>query len=512
MKAIDVLVSALTRIRNSLPPIAQLPTKQLCQIFEFIPMETPIREVPKTRTQTEAARFTHSPHLLPLRLVSKKWDTIITSHNPLWSCIQALKGSSQWLDLCLRRSGQSPLTVKKYLASGTKNHEVFLHHIAPHLHRTRELEVALFRNTDRAEREQMMSTLLSGCTISLDTLRISDHTSIQWSNEIYNAHTDITPLLGPHLAGVQTLALRGLPLPAPDLLPFTGLHRLSVESPLGLLNPVLRILSTCPTLSQVELCHPSSESTRIRLRFDFKEELREVEAPSLTYLKCSRLPPHVTATILKQIQAPQLRTLMLDYHALSDELEEHGILDALQHMVEGPLTGLEVLPHDDLLFRTSQTVVFLTRGGEVQHWEGAFQWIAGRSAGPLPVTFHASEAKLKNLLQWIYTARLPVSRLRLPNSPANVQCLCDFLQGPNEASPQSGKATSRPFPSLRTISLLPASSSPPENPAHLKVAPPDIEIVEEEWSNKLRWATVAHNIRWAGIDQTLALLRKLGYM
>lgn len=464
-------------------------------------VETPIRYLPRTKE----AEFPHAPRFLPLRLVCKHWDTVIRSYQPFWSCIQSLKGSVRWLDLCLQRSGQSPLTVRKYLVGMGGCREAFLWRVTSHMHRAEELEVVSRWNTDHGQ--PLVSALLGGCTNSLTTLRILDHTSSQregWET----TSIDVAPVLGPHLSGIQTLELDGLPIPNPNTIPFTGLRRLSIKSALGFVNPLLSILSICPTLSQVEFHHPPSENTRIRLRFDFDEASRDVEAPSLNYLKLSGLPPRATAIILKQIRAPQLRTLVLGYDASSDGMEEHGVREALDHLALGLVTGIEVFPHGEVLFTTLRSVIFISRGGGVGHWASFFQWISLRIASSLPVTLHDNRSELKDFLAWLHAARLPVSQLRLVDSPANVKAVRELLQFPEEASEITAQRVNRPFPSLQTVSFFPTTSAPREP---LQSAPPGIELLQEEWSTRQAWVSSSYTIRGSDIDEALDLLRILGY-
>ena len=387
MDALDVLATSLTQLRNTLPPISQLPTEILCEIFAWMPLETPVKDM------TTRPTFEHLPQFLPLRLVCKEWDATVTANQQLWTCIQSIKESTKWIDLCLARSGSLPLTVKKYLTRDKIDHEPFLESITPHMARSTELEIVLPEFTSKRRADYLISTLLEACSPSLRILRINDA-----------AYVDLSLLkveIGTHITGLQELKMQKLPFPSVDPISFRSLRRLILHSPQDSLDNLIPSLSYCPSLCYLDLYHDCRE-----VQEDFSRIPESIELPSLTYFRSTDLPVLAVARVLGRIRMPMLRTLILTYKGYEGQpgvYKAGGVLKALAPLLPGPITSMELLLETMMAIQSSNMVVVLDQGS--YRWHEFLRWMVKHSAPPAP-----SDPPLRRYGEPQHTQSTPRSR------------------------------------------------------------------------------------------------------
>ncbi|KAG8902473.1 hypothetical protein FRB99_004445 [Tulasnella sp. 403] len=153
--AVDTRIAMLHKERNALAPIHRLPVELLCEIFSRVASVPAIGKAGEIVTR-----------LWMLAQVSCHWWDIIKNTPSLWCVVDPSLGTSDMVDLALRRSGYTPL----YISANTSL-EYFFTQVTRHVSRWKEVAITLKMDTPNLRRLILVDIPAPVCTAILQAIQ-----------------------------------------------------------------------------------------------------------------------------------------------------------------------------------------------------------------------------------------------------------------------------------------------------------------------------------------------------
>lgn len=287
--------------QNKAQPVGQLPDEVLLALFKarLQPSAPTFQELLKLSGFSDSGLRTYYDDLEKLRLVSHRWNSLITSSPTLWTETSCLHAPGVVIT-ALQYSKDAPIHVRSVAQPYTKAgaSDMYPQLVIPHSARWSSLELETNTNSPSASGPE---TYLKQPATALRSLSLTN-------GEPLSPELDLFAGKSPSLRHLD-LKLCGLPW---DMLDYSVLRTLSLEHVPIDIGRLSRILSIASSLLRLRLrdngTHfipgPSIDSTMVQL-------------PLLQSIHLD-LPSNSTEALLDRIQASSLRSLIIsDYLRLS---------------------------------------------------------------------------------------------------------------------------------------------------------------------------------------------------
>lgn len=356
-------------------------------------------------------------------------ERIIINHPPFWTSIESHKGTLDWVDICIERSAQLPLTITRSQDRSGKEednpHPDFILHMEPHMTRLETINLFLPNFISRHQSITLAKQLIKRKPLALRAIRIIN----AWESDdlqIWNFMEE--PLNDPRVLQLEQVGLEHLGMGECSMFP--ALERLTLQYFSGLFDQLYSHLNDWNALR-----HLTIENYREDTFLPVDEDARQgpLHLPLLTHLKCLYFTNSCTSRILEALRAPLLRMVVLGWYVKSDG---PAIIRALKPLCEGPVTSIEVVSHVRLIIRSASLTAILDHeeGKTVDWWADAFHVLTSPPTVPMAITLHDPlEAQCMHYLAGLQQAGTRVATLCLPHVEIHLmRRICKFLQADEE--------------------------------------------------------------------------------